>query len=112
MSDCLERRLRAVKPIFPLEIFLYYQESDMSNKALVAVALAGLLGSSLAMAADGAKTEKCFGVAKAGQNDCASKNGSHSCAGQAKKDMDVNEWKKVPAGTCEKMGGKLDTPKA
>jgi uncharacterized membrane protein len=85
---------------------------DMSNKALVAVALAGLLGSSMALAADPVKTEKCFGVAKAGQNDCATKNGTHSCAGQGKKDMDPNEWKKVPAGTCEKMGGKMEAPKA
>jgi uncharacterized membrane protein len=84
----------------------------MSNKTLIAVALAGLLGSSVALAAEPAKTEKCFGVAKAGQNDCATKNGTHSCAGQSKKDMDSNEWKKVPAGTCEKMGGKLDAPKA
>jgi uncharacterized membrane protein len=84
----------------------------MSNKTLIAVALAGLLGSSVALAAEPAKTEKCFGVAKAGQNDCATKNGTHSCAGQSKKDMDSNEWKKVPAGTCEKMGGKLEAPKA
>ncbi|QJQ05585.1 DUF2282 domain-containing protein [Undibacterium piscinae] len=84
----------------------------MSNKSLIAVALAGLLGSSVALAAEPAKTEKCFGVAKAGQNDCATKNGTHSCAGQSKKDMDSNEWKKVPAGTCEKMGGKLEAPKA
>ena len=84
----------------------------MSNKALVAVALAGLMGSSMAMAAEPAKTEKCYGVAKAGQNDCATKSGTHSCAGQAKKDMDPNEWKKVPAGTCAKMGGKTEAPKA
>jgi uncharacterized membrane protein len=93
-------------------VLFKFKEMDMSNKALIAVALAGLMGSSMAMAADGAKTEKCFGVAKAGQNDCATKNGTHSCAGQGKKDMDANEWKKVPAGTCEKMGGKLDAPKA
>ncbi|MDP1977002.1 DUF2282 domain-containing protein [Undibacterium sp.] len=84
----------------------------MSNKAIVAVALAGLLGSSMAMAAEPAKTEKCFGIAKAGQNDCATKSGSHSCAGQSKKDNDPAEWKKVPAGSCEKMGGKLDSPKS
>ena len=49
--------------------------------------------------------EKCPGVAKAHQNDC--KNAMHSCAGQAGKDNDPNEWKYVPAGTCEKMGGKV-----
>lgn len=85
----------------------------MSNKAIIAVALAGLMGSSAAMAQEPAKKmEKCWGVAKAGQNDCATKNGSHSCAGQGKKDMDLNEWKKVPTGSCEKMGGKLEAPKA
>ena len=84
----------------------------MNNKAMIAVALAGLVGSSMAMAADAPKTEKCYGVAKAGQNDCATKNGTHSSAGQGKKDNDPNEWKKVPAGTCEKSGGKLEAPKA
>lgn len=84
----------------------------MSNKTLIAVALAGLVASSSAMATDAPKTEKCWGIAKAGQNDCATKNGSHSCAGQSKKDNDANEWKKVPAGSCEKMGGKLEAPKA
>lgn len=84
----------------------------MSNKTLIAVALAGMLGSTMAMAAEPVKMEKCYGVAKAGQNDCATKNGSHSCAGQSKKDMDMNDWKKVPAGTCEKMGGKMEAPKA
>ena len=80
------------------------------NNALIAVALAGLLSSGIAAADDSmGKMEKCYGVAKAGQNDCASKSGNHSCAGQAKKDMSPNEWKNVPAGTCEKMGGKLDS---
>ena len=51
----------------------------------------------------GAATEKCYGVAKAGENSCAA-NG-HSCQGQAKTDMDPSEWKKVPQGECAKMGG-------
>ncbi|MDE2429898.1 MAG: DUF2282 domain-containing protein [Burkholderiales bacterium] len=80
----------------------------MNNKALIAAALVGLVGSSMAMAAEPVKTEKCFGIAKAGQNDCASPTGAHSCAGQSKTDNDPREWKKVPAGTCEKMGGKTD----
>mgnify|MGYP006212984077 CR=1 FL=1 len=57
-----------------------------------------------AMAQDAAK-EKCFGIAKAGQNDCANLAGTHSCAGQAKMDMDKGDWKYVPAGTCKQMGG-------
>ena len=47
--------------------------------------------------------EKCYGIAKAGQNDCANKAGTHSCAGQAKTDYDAGEWKYVAKGTCEKM---------
>ncbi|MFO1415416.1 MAG: DUF2282 domain-containing protein [Burkholderiales bacterium] len=55
-------------------------------------------------------TEKCYGVAKAGQNDCGT--AKHACAGQgAKKDNDPNEWKYVAKGTCEKMGGKMAAPK-
>jgi len=82
------------------------------NNAMIAVAFAGLLGSGFAAAADmpakdGAKMEKCYGVAKAGQNDCASKAGGHSCAGQSKKDMSPNDWKNVPAGTCTSMGGHI-----
>ncbi|MEB0139185.1 MULTISPECIES: DUF2282 domain-containing protein [unclassified Undibacterium] len=84
----------------------------MNNKALIAAALVSLAATSMAMAAEPAKTEKCFGIAKAGQNDCATKTGSHSCAGQGKKDNDAAEWKKVPAGTCEKMGGKVEAAKA
>ncbi|HYD59928.1 MAG TPA: DUF2282 domain-containing protein [Noviherbaspirillum sp.] len=77
---------------------------------LLATAIACAAGLSTAYAAEGDK-EKCFGVAKAGQNDCASTTGAHSCAGQAKKDNDPNEWKFVAKGTCEKMGGKLAAKK-
>ena len=49
--------------------------------------------------------EKCYGVAKAGQNDCANLSGSHACAGQAKVAMDTTEWRYVPAGTCKKLKG-------
>ena len=51
--------------------------------------------------------DKCFGVAKAGQNDCASASGSHSCAGTATKDNDAGDWKYVEKGTCDKMGGMM-----
>lgn len=49
--------------------------------------------------------EKCFGIAKAGQNDCASSFGTHSCAGQSKVDMDKTEWKYVSKGTCKDLKG-------
>jgi uncharacterized membrane protein len=49
--------------------------------------------------------EKCFGVAKAGQNDCASISGTHTCAGQGKVAFDPGEWRFVPAGTCKQLKG-------
>jgi uncharacterized membrane protein len=81
----------------------------MDRQLLISSALAGLLalGTSSAAFANKEGMEKCLGVAKAGQNDCASTTGSHSCAGQAKKDNDPTEWKYVAKGTCEKMGGKI-----
>lgn len=45
---------------------------------------------------------KCYGVAKAGKNDCAPKDKSHSCAGEATKDNDPSDWKKMSKADCEK----------
>ncbi|MDA0902412.1 MAG: DUF2282 domain-containing protein [Proteobacteria bacterium] len=54
--------------------------------------------------------EKCYGIVKAGQNDCGSKNGSHSCAGGSTKNADANEWILLPKGLCNRIqGGKLDS---
>lgn len=83
------------------------------NKRLIA---SSTLASMLALAAQvqaadkAADKEKCFGIVKAGQNDCAANNGSHSCAGQAKTDNDPNDWKFVAKGTCEKLGGSTKAP--
>lgn len=83
--------------------------------ALIAAALAAVCSASTATAATtgmtgSADTEKCYGVAKAGQNDCAASDGSHSCAGQARTDNAAVEWKHVAKGTCEKIGGKTTAP--
>ena len=81
----------------------------MDQKALVAAAVAGLfaLGAgSIALAQDKMQ-EKCWGVSKAGQNDCGSNKTAHSCAGQSKAEYDVNDFKMVKAGTCVEMGGSL-----
>jgi uncharacterized membrane protein len=81
----------------------------MDQKTLVAAAVAGLFalgvhGGALAQDKD---QEKCWGVAKAGKNDCGSNKTSHSCAGQSKMDYDPNDFKVVKAGTCVKMGGSM-----
>ena len=88
----------------------------MNKQATIQAAVAGLLAvgfaASVAAQAVAPKegTEKCFGVAKAGQNDCGT--AKHACAAQGVKvDNDPNEWKYVAKGTCEKMGGKMAAPK-
>jgi uncharacterized membrane protein len=81
----------------------------MTQRTMITAAAAASLMtlamlSSPALAQNAAK-EKCFGIAKAGQNDCANLSGSHSCAGQSKVDMGHDEWKYVAAGTCMQMKG-------
>jgi uncharacterized membrane protein len=43
--------------------------------------------------------EKCYGIAKAGKNDCQAGPGT-SCAGSSTRDYQGDAWKLVPAGTC------------
>lgn len=63
-----------------------------------------------ALAADKAdNTEKCYGVAKAGKNDCAAS--AHACAGQSKADGAGTEWIKLPKGSCERLVGGSLAPK-
>lgn len=79
----------------------------MHQRAMIiaaATALSGLLATAPALAQNSGK-EKCYGIAKAGQNDCANLAGTHSCAGQSKVDNDKGEWKYVAIGTCATMGG-------
>ena len=74
----------------------------IASSALASVLALGLL-SGVAQAAD---KEKCYGIAKAGQNDCANLSGTHSCAGQSKAEMGADEWRYVAKGSCAKLGGK------
>ncbi len=84
----------------------------MTQKPIVAAAIAGLLAlGGTALAQDKAGQEKCWGVAKAGQNDCGSNKTAHSCAGQSKKDYDPNDFKMTKGGTCVQMGGSLEQGK-
>ncbi|MBK6862479.1 MAG: DUF2282 domain-containing protein [Ideonella sp.] len=76
----------------------------IASSALASVMALGLVGN--AAAADPAGKEKCYGIAKAGQNDCANLSGTHSCAGQSKADASPEDWKYVAKGSCRKIGGK------
>lgn len=69
------------------------------------VAVAGALATALmahATTVSAAEQEKCFGVALAGQNDCAAGPGT-TCAGTSKVDYQGNAWKLVDKGTCMTM---------
>ncbi len=80
----------------------------MKHRLLLAASASALMSTLMAAApaaAQDSAKEKCYGVANAGQNDCASVSGSHSCAGQSKVDMDKMEWKYVAKGTCKALKG-------
>ncbi len=71
-----------------------------------AVALGGLTVAPLAEAADGVK---CYGISKAGENDCANAAGTHSCAGQSTADFDGGDWKAVDSeAACAEAKGKTE----
>ena len=81
-------------------------------KTAAAATLGALALSTIAAAAANAQpvaqpagSEKCYGIAKAGQNDCANLSGSHSCAGQTKMNGDPADWKYVNKGECKSMNG-------
>jgi uncharacterized membrane protein len=76
----------------------------------IAAAIGALLAASGAHAGEMGQPKgdkvKCYGIAKAGQNDCATS--AHGCAGAAKTDNDPAEWKFAPKAECEKAGGKTE----
>ena len=82
----------------------------MRSGMLVASALAAAVSLWGVGTAQAAAYERCFGVAKAGQNDCQA--GSHACAGQATVDRAGSDYVVVPAGTCDKIAGGSTTPKS
>lgn len=81
------------------------------QRTLISTAITGLLVLGITSAtgsAYAADEEKCYGVAKAGQNACNSNKSKHSCAGHSKVDNDPNDFIPLPKGSCEKIGGKLE----
>jgi uncharacterized membrane protein len=77
-------------------------------------AVAGLIALGVAQAASAQQQqpsgdkEKCYGIAKAGANDCGT--ASHTCAGLSKKSNAPDEWKYVAKGTCGQAGGTTKPP--
>jgi uncharacterized membrane protein len=74
----------------------------------VASAIAAALAVPLAVTAQGGpapkpsfEAEKCYGIAKAGKNDCQTANSS--CAGTSRRDGQGDAWLYVPKGACDKL---------
>ena len=74
----------------------------MKTSLTIAAALSTALLLGAAAQAQG-NIEKCYGVSKAGKNDC--QTATSSCAGTSKKDAQNDAWLSVPKGTCEKIVG-------
>ena len=75
-----------------------------NNKMLSAILAAGIVSAGVmaTTSAHAASGEKCYGVALAGENDCAAGPGT-SCAGTSTVDYQGNAWKIVDKGTCENI---------
>lgn len=90
----------------------------MTKRIVVASALAAAVSAPALLSAQkpvpapsNFKAEKCYGIAKAGNNDCAS-TGNNSCGGTSKLNSDPRAWIYVPAGYCERIVGGSLKPKA
>jgi uncharacterized membrane protein len=90
----------------------------MSNRVLIASALAAAVAAPGITSAQAGpaptpsfQAEKCYGIAKAGQNDCAS-TGNNSCAGTSRVNADPKAWVYVPAGYCDRIVNASKSPKA
>jgi uncharacterized membrane protein len=82
----------------------------MNKRLFIASALAAAISTPLLLSAQKPvpapnwKAEKCYGISKAGKNDCAS-TGNNSCGGTSRLDRDPKAWIYVPEGYCERIVG-------
>lgn len=85
------------------------KKSNNLATAVMATLLSTAIGVTTTSAMAATPMEKCYGIAKAGKNDCGTS--AHACAGQSATNNDPNEWMYVPVGTCAKTpGGSLTPP--
>ncbi len=78
--------------------------------AVVAAAMTAAVALAAPTTASAADVEKCYGVVKAGQNDC--QTNTSSCAGTSKVDGQGDAFIAVPEGTCDKLVGGSTSPKS
>lgn len=84
-----------------------------NNRTTLAAAVVAVMSSAAAAQVHPEKPtypfEKCYGVSRAGMNDCFTQ--SNTCAGTAAQDNLSDIWIYVPRGTCRKItGGRSDAP--
>lgn len=88
----------------------------MTTKTTALLSAAGALAGALALMsvpaaaqqqASPAGMEKCYGIAKPGENGCAHAKGLHSCAGNSNLTFDGGDWKLVPTGSCTTQMGSM-----
>ena len=81
-----------------------------TTTTLIASAMLAAFSMTAGMAqAQDAKQEKCYGIVKAGKNDCQTANSA--CAATSKRDAQADAWVYVPAGACAKVVGGTLQPK-
>ncbi|OEJ69236.1 BufA1 family periplasmic bufferin-type metallophore [Magnetovibrio blakemorei] len=76
---------------------------SLAKAPLLAAAMTVALSAAAMQDVSAADMEKCYGIAKAGHNDC--KTETSSCAGTAKMDHEASAFVAVPVGTCAKIAG-------
>jgi uncharacterized membrane protein len=107
-------RMKAAENAYNPQREQYTGEKPMVSKKTLNTLLASAVALTVAGAATAAhaqnEKEKCYGVVKAGKNDCASASGSHSCHAQAATDGAGDEWVAVPAGLCDRLVNGSVTP--
>ena len=88
----------------------------MSKNLIIASALVAALAVPLVSNAQSGpapkpkfESEKCYGISKAGKNDCQTANSS--CAGTSRRDSQKDAWIYVPAGTCDRLVGGSTQPR-
>jgi len=80
--------------------------SAITTATLASLLLLATATITTAAQADVPQMEKCYGIVKAGKNDC--QTNSNACAGTARKDGQKDAWIYLPKGSCEKIvGGSL-----
>ena len=84
--------------------------SMLAASALVAALAVPAVANAEPVEAPTFKAEKCYGVVKAGKNDCQTNNSS--CAGTSRRDGQADAWIYVPAGSCQRIVGGSVSPKA